>query len=238
MEDIFIRTRTMFGNTNMEILKKSKVAVFGIGGVGSFAAEALCRSGIYNFTLFDNDIIEYSNINRQILALHSTLGRYKTETMKERMLDINPLATIITNNCFYTPQSAKDYPLEGYDYIIDAIDTVTSKICLIEKAKAAGIKIISSMGTGNKINPCDLKVADIYDTSVCPLAKVIRKELKAKNVKSLKTVFSTEPPIKPKYDNNDDKKPLIASNSFVPSVAGLIIASEVIKDLINLQKDN
>jgi len=237
MEDIFIRTRYMFGSGNMEILKNAKIAVFGIGGVGSFAAEALCRSGIYNFTLFDNDIIEYSNINRQILALHSTLGRYKTETMKERMLDINPLANIITNNCFYTPESAKDYPLEDYDYIIDAIDTVTSKICLITKAKAARVSIISSMGTGNKINPCSLKVADIYDTSVCPLAKVIRKELKAKNIKSLKTVFSTEPPIKPKCDNKDDK-PMIASNSFVPSVAGLIIASEVIKDLINLQNDN
>lgn len=228
MDNIFNRTIALFGNENMQKLKNKKVAIFGLGGVGSYAVEALCRSGIYNLTLFDNDKIEYSNINRQNIAFYSTIGKYKTEVTKKRLLDINPEAVIEINTCFYTPENADNYPLNKYDYIVDAIDTVTSKICLIKKAKQTDIPIISCMGTGKKIDPCKLKVSDIYDTTVCPLSKVIRKELRANNIKSLKVVYSDEKPIS--TINNDN---VIGSTSFVPSVAGLIMASCVIRDLIN-----
>ncbi len=234
MEYIFERTARLFGEKAMGKLKNSKVAVFGLGGVGSFAAEALCRGGIYNFTLFDRDRVTYSNINRQLIALQSTVGRFKTEVMKERMLDINPEAVIETHSVFFTPENADDYSFKGYDYIVDAIDTVTSKIYLIKKAYAEGVNIISCMGAGNKLHPCSLKVADIYDTAVCPLAKVMRKELRAAGIEKLKVVYSEEPPI-PISVYEEDKR-TSGSVSFVPSVAGLIIASEVIKDLIKTVK--
>jgi tRNA A37 threonylcarbamoyladenosine dehydratase len=231
MEYIFERTLRLLGTEAMEKLKKANVAVFGLGGVGSFAAEALCRGGIYNFTLFDKDIVSPSNINRQLIALHSTIGRLKTEVMKERMLDINPDAQIITESVFYTPANATDFPLDKYNYIIDAIDTVTSKICLIKKAFDTGVPIISAMGTGNKLQPCLIKVADLYQTSVCPLAKVMRKELKALGINKLKVVYSDEQPMQIITEKNT-RKQTPGSVSFVPSAAGLIMASEVIKDLI------
>lgn len=237
MEEIFSRTKLLLGNDNMQKLQNAHVAIFGLGGVGSYVAEALCRSGIYNFTLFDNDIVAPSNINRQLVALHSTIGKLKTEVMKNRMLDINPNAKINIFNCFYLPENADNFPLDKYSYIVDAIDTVTAKICLISRAKRAKVPIISSMGAGNKLNPCSFVVCDIKDTTVCPLAKVMRKELKALGIEGVKVVYSKELSIKQleNKDLNDDKKvrkQTPGSIAFVPSVAGLIIAGEVIKDLI------
>lgn len=218
----------------MEKLKSSHVAVFGLGGVGGHVCEALARCGIKNFTLFDNDKVASSNLNRQIIATVDTIGMDKTEAMKNRILSINPSAKVVCHNIFYLPENADNFSFSGIDYVVDAIDTVSAKIELVLRAKKLGIPIISSMGTGNKLNPTELKVADIYKTSVCPLARTMRNELKKRGIKKLKVVYSEEKPLKPLFveQTNEQRRQTPGSTSFVPSVAGLIIASEVIKDLI------
>lgn len=223
MENQFERTENLIGKENLEKLKTKKVAVFGIGGVGSFVVEGLARAGIENFLLIDNDKISITNINRQIHSNHKTIGNYKVDEMSKRILDINPNIKVESLKIFFKDEN--DINFSDIDYIVDAIDSVFSKINLIKIAKKLNISIISSMGTGNKLNPTDLEVSDISKTSVCPLAKVIRKELRKENINHLKVVYSKEEPIKV-----ESKAP--ASISFVPSVAGLIIASEVVKDLI------
>lgn len=226
-ENQFSRTVTLLGEKSLKRLKNSHVAVFGVGGVGGFTVEALARCGVGKLTLFDSDNVSESNINRQIIALHSTVGKKKTEVMKERIMDINPGIEVICNNVFYLPENADKYDLSQYDYIVDAIDTVSAKLELITRANENHIPIISSMGTGNKIDPTKFEISDINDTSVCPLARVIRRELKARGVKKLKVIYSKE---QPKQGNGR----VPASCSFVPSVAGLIIASEVVKDICEL----
>lgn len=230
----FSRTEIVLGTENINKLRKAKVAVFGIGGVGGYVVEALVRAGVGAFMLFDNDTVSLTNINRQIIAVHSTIGRPKVEVMKERMKDINPDVKVEIYQTFYLPENAEQYDLKGCDYIVDAIDTVSAKIELVLRAKELHIPIISSMGTGNKINPTMLEVSDIYKTSVCPLAKVMRKELKKRNVDKLKVVYSREEVIKPQIESAEitKKRSVPGSTSFVPSVAGLIIASEVVKDII------
>lgn len=227
----FSRLEMMIGLENLNKLKTKKVIVFGIGGVGGYVVEALTRSAIGRIDIVDSDKISSSNINRQIIALNSTIGQYKTEVMKKRMLDINPEINVETYNIFFLPDNQDEIDFSKYDYIIDAIDTIKAKIALVECAKKYDIPIISSMGTGNKLNPSMLEVSDIYKTSVCPLARVMRQELKKRNIDKLKVVYSKEIPIKNK---NIDGKNIPSSNSFVPSVAGLIIASEVVKDLLNI----
>ena len=231
--EIFSRTEMLFGKENIEKLKNKKVIVFGIGGVGGYVCEALARTGIGKIDLVDNDTVSESNINRQIIALHSTVGKYKTEVMRERMLDINPSIEVNIFNTFYTPEASNQFDFSNYDYVVDAIDTVSGKIELVLQAQNAGAKIISSMGAGNKIDPCAFKVADIYKTSVCPLARVMRTELKKRGVKKLKVVYSDEIPSNQVNKEEVKGKYVPASCAFIPSVAGLIIASEVIKDLIN-----
>ncbi|MBO5439396.1 MAG: tRNA threonylcarbamoyladenosine dehydratase [Clostridia bacterium] len=233
MMEIFSRTEMLFGKENIEKLKNKKVIVFGIGGVGGYVCEALARTGIGKIDLVDNDTVSESNINRQIIALHSTVGKYKTEVMRERMLDINPSIEVNIFNTFYTPEASNQFDFSNYDYVVDAIDTVSGKIELVLQAQNAGAKIISSMGAGNKIDPCTFKVADIYKTSVCPLARVMRTELKKRGVKKLKVVYSDEIPSNQVNKEEVKGKYVPASCAFIPSVAGLIIASEVIKDLIN-----
>ena len=231
--EIFSRTEMLFGKENIEKLKNKKVIVFGIGGVGGYVCEALARTGIGKIDLVDNDTVSESNINRQIIALHSTVGKYKTEVMRERMLDINPSIEVNIFNTFYTPEASNQFDFSNYDYVVDAIDTVSGKIELVLQAQNAGVKIISSMGAGNKIDPCAFKVADIYKTSVCPLARVMRTELKKRGVKKLKVVYSDEIPSNQVNKEEVKGRYVPASCAFIPSVAGLIIASEVIKDLIN-----
>ena len=231
MYENFNREERLIGKENLEKLSKAKVAVFGIGGVGSFVVEGLARAGVGNLLLVDNDTIDITNINRQIHANVNTVGKNKVDVMKERILSINPEAKVETSTEFFMPGSKLiDNSL---DYIVDAIDTVTGKIELVCKANEFNIPIISAMGTGNKLDPTKFEVADIYKTSVCPLAKVMRKELRTRGISKLKVVYSKEEPIKPK--DGDYKTP--ASISFVPSVAGLIIAGEVIKDIINVEKN-
>ncbi len=230
MENIFIRSEMLY---KTDKIKKVKVAVFGIGGVGSYAAEALARCGVGSITLIDNDTVSYSNINRQLVALHSTVGKLKTEVMAERIKDINPDCNVTPLNMFYTPES--DFDLCQFDYIVDAIDTVSSKIHLAVLAQEKNISIISCMGAGNKLDPTAFKVADIFETSGCPLARVMRKELKARGVKKLKVVYSTEPPITPlPLDNQEGRRQTPGSCAFVPSVAGLIAAGEVVKDIVEI----
>ena len=226
----FSRTEMLLGKEAMDVLKKSKVAIFGIGGVGGYVVEALARSGVGAFDLIDNDKVCLTNINRQIIATRKTVDKYKTEVMKERILEINPDAEVTMHQCFYLPETAGDFDFSSYSYIVDAIDTVTAKIDLVMKAQEAKVPIISCMGAGNKMDPTQLKVADIYKTTMCPLAKVMRRELKKRRVKHLKVVFSTESPKRPIGDNN-----VPGSVSFVPSVAGLIMAGEIIKDLIGYE---
>lgn len=228
MEHEFSRLENLIGKNSLEKLKNSHIAVFGIGGVGGHVCEALARSGIGKIDLIDNDTVSITNINRQIIATHSTIGKYKTEVMKDRILDINPNATVTVHNILYLPETAKLFDFSKYDYVIDAIDNVTGKINLVLQANESNTPIISSMGTGNKLDPTRFEVCDIYKTSVCPLAKVMRYELKKRGVKKLKVVFSKEEPIKDK--ENPSRTP--ASNAFVPATAGLLIASEVIKDII------
>ena len=229
MSDKFSRTEMLLGKENIDKLETAHVAVFGLGGVGGHVCEALARCGIGEFTLFDNDTVAESNLNRQIIATVDTIGMAKCEAMKNRILSINPNAKVNANQVFYLPENADDFPLGSYDYVVDAIDTVSAKIELAVRAEKVGIPIISSMGTGNKLDPTQFKITDIYKTSVCPLARVMRRELKLRNVKSLKVVYSQEMPIKPNILEEGKRTP--GSTSFVPSVAGLIIASEVIKDL-------
>ena len=231
----FIRTESLIGSEGMKKLKNKKVAIFGIGGVGGYTAEALARCGIFNIDLFDNDTISVTNINRQIIATRSTIGKYKVDVMKERLLDINPSINVNAYKVFYMPENSEEYDLSKYDYVVDAIDTVTAKIELICKAKSVNTPIISSMGTGNKLEPTKLEVADISKTSVCPLARVMRRELKDRKITSLKVVYSKEESKKPSEKQEQIKNGTrIAPSSicFVPSVAGLIIASEVVKDLL------
>ena len=229
----FLRTESLIGSSALEKLKNSKVAVFGVGGVGGYLAEALVRSGIGEITVVDNDVVSLTNINRQIIALHSTVGKLKTEVIKERLLDINPNVKVNAVNTFYLPENADDFSFDGYDYIADAIDTVTAKICLIERAKKAGVKIISSMGTGNKLNPTLFKVADISKTSGCPLAKVMRRELKERNITNVKVVYSEETP--KKIESGEEKgttgRTAPSSIVYMPAIAGLLMASEIIKDI-------
>ena len=230
MYEGFSREERLIGKENLEKLTKAKVAVFGIGGVGSFVVEGLARAGIGKFLLVDNDTIDITNINRQIHANITTVGKHKVDVMKERILSINPEAEVDVSTEFFMPGS--ELLDNSLDYIVDAIDTVTGKIELVCRANDLNIPIISAMGTGNKLDPTKFEVTDIYKTSVCPLAKVMRKELRSKGIQKLKVVYSKEEPIKP--NDGDYKTP--ASISFVPSVVGLIIAGEVIKDLINVEK--
>lgn len=225
MENQFSRTETLIGTEALKKLTSSRVAVFGIGGVGGYVVEALARAGIGSIDLIDNDDVNITNINRQIIALHSTIGKSKVEVAKERISDINPSIKVNTYKVFYTPETSKDFDFSKYDYVVDAIDSVTGKIELVLKAQEANISIISCLGTGNKLHPEMFEITDIYKTSVCPLAKVMRTELKKRNIKNLKVLYSKENPIK------KDGQRIPSSISFVPSVAGLIIASEVIKDL-------
>ena len=234
MREEFIRTSLIMGEDAVEKLNKSHVAVFGVGGVGGFAVEALARSGVGTLDLIDNDTVALSNINRQIIALHSTIGEYKVDAAKKRILDINPDAEVNVFRTFYLPETANEFDFTQYDYIIDAIDTVTGKLTIIENAVNAGTPVISSMGAGNKLDPTAFRVADISKTSVCPLAKVMRRELKKRGITHLKVVYSEEPPLtheKSDSEENSRRRSTPGSTAFVPSVAGLIIAGEVIKDL-------
>ena len=224
------RSEMLIGKSAVAKIKEARVAIFGIGGVGGYALEALARAGVKEFLLVDSDRVCESNINRQIIALHSTVGRLKTEVMCERIADINPGAKTFSYPIFYGEDTADGVDLSKFDYVVDAIDSVRSKILLICEAKAAGVPIISSMGAGNKLDPTRFEVADIYKTSVCPLARVVRTELKKRGVDSLKTVYSKEPPVLKR--NDGERAP--GSLSFVPSVAGLIIAGEVIKDITGI----
>ena len=230
----FSRTVSLIGEENFMKLQKARVAVFGIGGVGGFVVEALARGGIGTLDLIDRDTVSISNMNRQIIALTSTLGRYKAEIAAERAKEINPDIKVNVYNTFYTPETAVDFDFSQYDYIVDAVDTVTAKIELVMQAEKTHTPIISSMGTGNKLDPTRFEVSDIYKTSVCPLARVMRRELKKRGIKKLKTVYSKEEPLPVSQYDEITKKPVPASISFVPSSAGLIIASEVIKDIIKL----
>lgn len=226
----FSRTELLIGKDGVSKLKNATVAIFGLGGVGSYVLEGLCRAGIGNFVLVDKDEIDITNINRQILATHSSIGKTKVELAKQRVLDINPNAKVKIYKEFFLPETEGIID-NNINYIVDAVDTVTAKIELVVRANDLNIPIISSMGTGNKLDPTKFEVTDIYKTSICPLAKVMRKELKARGIKKLKVVYSKEEPIK-QSNNQESSKPVPGSVSFVPSVAGLIIASEVIKDII------
>ena len=232
MLEEFSRTEMLIGKEGIEKLQNSKVAIFGLGGVGSYVVEALVRAGIGNFILVDNDNVSVSNLNRQIIATRKTIGRIKVEVAKERILEINPNANVEVHKEFFMPDS-RDFFNERVHYVVDCIDTVTGKIELVMRANKFNIPIISSMGTGNKLDPTKFEVTDIFKTEVCPLAKVMRKELKLRGIKKLKVVYSKETPIKREESREKENKKIIpGSVSFVPSVAGLIIAGEVIKDLI------
>ena len=252
MQNQFSRTERLIGPQKMERLRQSRVAVFGIGGVGGYTVEALARSGVGNLELIDSDKINLTNLNRQIYALHSTIGRYKVDVAKERVLDINPQATVTVYLTFYLPETAEQFDFRNYDYVVDAIDTVTGKLMLIQQAKEAGTPIISAMGAGNKMDPTAFEVADISETSVCPLAKVMRRELKKRGITNLKVVYSKEPPIAPRaLEEKEEENGFIelenrkfqeafdsrrqrqvpGSNAYVPSSAGLAIAAEVIREL-------
>lgn len=244
----FSRTELLLGKEAMEKLKNAKVAVFGIGGVGGYVCEALVRSGVGAFDLIDDDKVCLTNLNRQIIATRKTVGKYKTDVMRDRILEINPDARVEVHKCFFLPENADEFPFEEYDYIVDAVDMVTAKISLVMKAQEMNVPIISSMGAGNKLDASQFRVADIYKTKVCPLAKVMRRELKKRGVKKLKVVYSEEQPTRPVEDmaiscrtncicppgaahKCTERRDIPGSVAFVPSVAGLIIAGEVVKDL-------
>ena len=230
----FSREEMLIGKENIDKIKSKKVAVFGIGGVGTFVIEGLVRSGIEHFILVDNDVVSLTNLNRQLIATHNTIGKPKVSEMKERIKEINPNAEVIIFKTFFMPDTQERIINETVDYIVDAVDTVSAKIAIIEKAKEYNIPVISSMGTGNKLDPFKFEIADISKTSVCPLAKVMRKELSKRRITNVKVLYSKEEPIKPvlEPEENATKKNAPGSISFVPSVAGLMIASEVIKDII------
>lgn len=227
MNEQFSRTELLLGSQAMNRLAASRVAIFGIGGVGGFVCEALARSGVGAFDLIDKDVISLTNLNRQIIATRKTMGRDKVEVMKERILEINPEARVTIYKCFFLPENAQEIPFGEYDYIVDAMDTVTAKIELIMRAQEKGIPIISSMGTGNKLDPSAFRITDLYKTNVCPLARVMRRELKKRGVKKLKVLYSEEKPIQKYIDKSTP-----GSISFVPAAAGLMIGGAVIKDLI------
>ncbi len=244
----FSRTELLLGKESMERLANARVAVFGVGGVGGYTVEALVRSGVGTIDLIDDDKVCLTNLNRQIIATRKTVGQYKADVMKERILEINSNAVVHVHKCFFLPENSDEFDFSQYSYVVDAVDTVTAKIALVLKAQEAGVPVISSMGAGNKLNPADFEVADIYKTSVCPLAKVMRRELKKRGVKHLKVVYSKEKPITPIEDMSiscrsncicppgaahkcTERRAIPGSIAFVPSVVGLIIAGEVIKDL-------
>ena len=244
----FSRTELLYGKEAMEKLQNARVAVFGVGGVGGYVCEALVRSGVYHFDLIDDDKVCLTNLNRQIIATRKTVGKYKAEVMRDRMLEINPDADIAVHKCFFLPENADEFPFDQYNYIVDAVDTVTAKIELVMKAKEKNVPIISSMGAGNKLDPSAFKVSDIYKTKVDPLARVLRRELKKRGVRKLKVVYSEEQPIRPIEDMSiscrthcicppgakhkcTERRDIPGSTAFVPSVVGLIIAGEIIKDL-------
>lgn len=235
MKEQYSRSELLLGNEAMEKLKNSRVAVFGVGGVGGFAVEALARCGVGTLDLIDNDTVSVTNINRQIIALHSTIGRLKTEVAAERVRDIDPDIKVNVHSCFFMPETADSFDFTQYDYVVDAIDTVTGKIEIIMRAKAACAPVISAMGAGNKLDPTAFRVTDIYKTKGCPLARVMRRELKKRGVDRLKVVYSEEEPITPRIGNEEPqngRRSVPGSVSFVPSAAGLILAGEVIKDII------
>ena len=250
MPDQFARTQLIYGAEAMKKLASSRIAVVGIGGVGGYAVEALVRSGIGALDLIDDDKVCLTNLNRQIIATRKTVGKYKVDVAKERILDINPDCEVRTYRTFFLPDTADQFDFTEYDYVIDAIDTVTGKLAIIEKAKNEGVPVISSMGAGNKVNPSMFEVADIYETSICPLAKVMRRECKKRGIDSLKVVYSKEPPSRPLEDMSvscrqncicppgtarkcTERRDIPGSTAFVPSVVGLIIAGEVINDLVS-----
>lgn len=251
----FSRTQLLIGEAAINKLQKSRVAVFGIGGVGGYVCEALVRSGVGAFDLVDDDKVCLTNLNRQIIATRKTVGKYKVDVMKERMLEINPDVDVRIHRCFFLPENADDFPFDEYYYVVDAVDTVTAKIELILRAKAHNVPIISAMGAGNKLDPGRFKIADIYQTSVCPLARVMRRELKKRHVKNLKVVYSDEQPIRPLEDMSiscrtncicppgaqhkcTERRDIPGSTAFVPAVAGLMIAGEIVKDLSKTVQDN
>lgn len=237
MSEQFSRLELLIGREAMEKLKRSRVAVFGVGGVGGYAAEALVRSGVGHIDLIDNDKVCITNLNRQIIATMDTLGRYKVDVMKERALSINPEAEVDTYKCFYLPENSDEFDFSQYSYVVDAVDTVTAKLELAVQADMAKTPIISSMGTGNKLNPAALEIADIYETSVCPLAKVMRRELRKRGIKKLQVLYSKEEPIKPMNCEEKEagaRRAVPGSTAFVPAAAGLIIASEVVKSIAGL----
>ena len=242
MENQFSRTELLFGTRAMEKIAGARVAVFGIGGVGGYTVEALVRSGIGEIDLIDSDTVSLTNLNRQIIATKSSIGKYKVDVMRERIMDINPDVKVHVHKCFYLPETKDQFDFSQYDYVVDAVDTVTAKLQIVEEAEAAGVPVISSMGAGNKLDPAAFQVADIYKTFVCPLAKVMRRELKKRGIKKLKVVYSQELPVMPdpellsSYSEEvsplaPQKRSVPGSVAFVPSVAGLIIAGEVLKDL-------
>jgi tRNA A37 threonylcarbamoyladenosine dehydratase len=250
----FSRTELVFGAGGVEKLKNARVAVFGVGGVGGYTVEALARSGVGALDIVDDDKICLTNLNRQIIALHSTIGRYKVDVAQQRINDINPDCKVTTHQCFFLPDTADQFDFSAYDYVVDAVDTVTAKLALIEASRAAGTPIISSMGAGNKIDPTRFEVADIYDTSVDPLAKVMRKECRKRGIDALKVVYSKEPPRRPREDMAAScktgcvcppgtqrtclvKNQIPGSTAFVPSAVGLIIASVVVCDLLNINAE-
>ncbi len=245
----FSRTQLLLGSDNMEKLYRANVAVFGIGGVGGFAVEALARSGVGSFVLVDDDTVCLTNLNRQIIATRKTVGRYKADAMKERILEINPDAQVEVRKCFYLPETANEFDFSAYSYVIDAVDTVTAKLDIVMQAQKCHVPVISCMGAGNKLDPTKFRVADLYETSMCPLAKVMRHECKKRGIRKLKVVYSTEKPIRPIEDMSiscrthcicppgakhkcTERRDIPGSTAFVPSVAGLILAGEVIKDLV------
>lgn len=248
----FSRTQLLLGGEAMKKLSESRVAVFGVGGVGGYACEALVRSGVGHFDLIDDDKVCLTNLNRQIIATRKTVGKYKTDVMKERMLEINPEVDVTIHKCFFLPENADEFPFSEYDYVIDAVDTVTAKLELVMKCRELNVPIISSMGAGNKLDASAFRVADIYKTKMCPLAKVMRRELKKRGVKKLKVVYSEEKPTRPIEDMSvscmtncicppgaahkcTERRDIPGSVAFVPSVAGLIIAGEVVKDLTGVR---
>lgn len=250
----FSRTQLLLGKEAIEKMSNSRVAVFGIGGVGGYVCEALVRSGVGVFDLIDDDKVCLTNLNRQIIATRKTVGKYKVDVMKERMLDINPKVDVRVHKCFFLPKNADDFPFEKYDYVVDAVDTVTAKLEIIVRAKSLNIPVISAMGAGNKLDASRFKVADIYKTQMDPLAKVMRRELKKRNIKHLKVVYSDEQPIKPLEDMSiscrtncicppgavhkcTERRDIPGSTAFTPAVAGLIMAGEIVKDLSMINKE-
>lgn len=244
----FSRTQLLYGKEAMDALAEKRVAVFGIGGVGGYVCESLVRSGVGHFDIIDDDKVCLTNLNRQIIATRKTVGQYKVDVMEERMKDINPAVKVVKHKCFFLPENADQFPFESYDYVVDAVDTVTAKIEIIMRCKKLGIPVISCMGAGNKLDPSRFKVADIYKTTMCPLAKVMRHEMKKRGVKKLKVVYSDEKPTRPIEDMSiscrshcicppgaahkcTERRDIPGSTAFAPAVAGLVLASEVMKDL-------